>query len=407
MPIPRAWLKLHEHQQYLKQTATSSLEIESLCSGLASPEILNFAHVPGGEVLFGAGALAKVGEKAKGLGARRVLLVTDPGLRAAGHEERTIQFLERANLSVVIFDEVRENPTTKDVERAVRVAEDCGIDLIIGLGGGSSMDTAKGCNFILTNGGHMRDFQGVGRATKPMLPLIAIPTTSGTGSECQSFALIADEETHMKMACGDKKAAAAVAILDPELTLTQPPKVTACTGIDAIAHAVETAVCTKRNPISSAYSRLGFALLNSGFEKVLDEPDNLEARAKMQLGSAYAGTAIENSMLGAAHSTANPLTAHFGVIHGQAVGMMLPHVIRWNRCDAASAAIYDQLHPNLDRRIEELLAKAGMLKTASDFGMAESDIPILAAEAEVQWTANFNPRQTDAAGFAKVYREAL
>src|SRR5690606_28626811 len=160
-------------------------------------------------------------------------------------------------------------------------------DLLIGLGGGSSMDTAKGCNFILTNGGEMKDYWGVGKATKPMLPLIAIPTTSGTGSECQSAALIADEATHQKMACLDPKAAARVAILDPVLTLSQPPRVTAVTGVDALAHAIESAVTKKRNRISSIYSREAFRLCFEALPKVLADPGDLQARARMQVGAAF------------------------------------------------------------------------------------------------------------------------
>lgn len=369
-------------------------------------EVRNFAHIPGGEVLFGPGTLSQVGEKAKVIG-KRALLVTDPGLKAAGHQDRTVSYLRDAGLEVFVFDETRENPTNKDVRRCVEVAEGHRIDIIVGLGGGSSMDTAKGANFILSNGGRMKDYHGVGKAEKPMLPLIAIPTTAGTGSECQSFALIADEETHMKMACGDKKAAAAVAILDPELTLTQPEKVTTHTGIDAITHAVETAVCNKRNEISSAYSKIGFTLLNAGFERVIAHPSDLEARARMLLGSAYAGTAIENSMLGAAHSCANPLTANFGVIHGQAVGMMLPHVIRWNRRDSDAANIYDGLSTNLDQRIQQLLDGAGMKSQISEFGASEDSISKLASEAAEQWTANFNPVSLTAADFESIYRAAL
>src|SRR5262249_59132799 len=134
---------------------------------------------------------------------------------------------------------------TRCVDKCVEVARAAGADTIVGLGGGSSMDTAKGSNFILTNGGQIKDYWGIGKAKLPMLPLIAIPTTGGTGSECQSFALITDEQTHQKMACGDPKAAARVAILDPALTVSQPTRVTACSGIDAVAHAVETAVTSK------------------------------------------------------------------------------------------------------------------------------------------------------------------
>ena len=181
------------------------------------------------------------------------------------------------------------------------------------------MDTAKGCNFVLTNGGEMKDYWGVGKATKDMLPFIAVPTTAGTGSECQSFALISDDSTHMKMACGDRKALAKVALLDPELTISQPPSVTSCTGIDAIAHALEAAVTLKRNDFSARHSRMAFTLLTDNLQKVLLEPDDLDARGAVLLGASHAGAAIEQSMLGAAHSMANPLTANRGVVHGQAV----------------------------------------------------------------------------------------
>lgn len=201
-----------------------------------------FDHQPRPRLIFGAGVVARVGELARELGARRVLVVTDRGIVNAGHALRVEQALQAAGLGVVVFAEVRENPTTRCVDQCARVARAAEIDLFVGLGGGSSVDTAKGCNFILTNGGEMKDYWGIGKAAKPMLPLLAIPTTAGTGSECQSFALIADEHTHQKMACGDPKAAAKIALLDPELTVSQPRRVTAGTGIDAIAHAVETAV---------------------------------------------------------------------------------------------------------------------------------------------------------------------
>ncbi|NNE90319.1 MAG: iron-containing alcohol dehydrogenase [Verrucomicrobiales bacterium] len=390
-------------------SAHAGLTIEGLCEGFDVPDhVLKFEDVPGGEVVFGPGKLSVIGEKASGLGATRVLLVTDPGLRKAGHEDRCLGFLRDAGLDAFVFDEVRENPTTTDVARCVEAARGHKIDLIVGLGGGSSMDTAKGANFILTNGGEMKDYWGVNKAGKPMLPMIAVPTTSGTGSECQSFALIAEAKTHAKMACGDKKAAAAVAILDPELTLTQPRSVTVHTGIDAISHALETAVCNKRSAVSLAYSRIAWLLLNDGFEKVLADPDDLEARARMQLGAAFAGTAIENSMLGIAHSCANPLTAHFGTVHGQAVGVMLPHTIRFNRQDPEIAAIYEEFGgADLDHRIENLLRLSDMKTEIAPFGVTDEIIPQLADEAAEQWTAQFNPVPVSADDLVGVFRGAL
>ncbi|MGV3533644.1 MAG: iron-containing alcohol dehydrogenase, partial [Chthoniobacteraceae bacterium] len=204
--------------------------------------LLPFDSQPRTRLVYGEGTLERVGEITRDLGVSRVLLVTDSGIVAAGHPARAVSFLEAAGLHVAVYSETRENPDTEDVAHCVAVAQREKIDCLIGLGGGSSLDTAKGCNFIYTNGGRMQDYWGIGKASKPMLPLIAIPTTAGTGSECQSFALISDEKTHQKMACGDPKAAARVAILDPALTVSQPPRVTACTGIDALAHAHETAV---------------------------------------------------------------------------------------------------------------------------------------------------------------------
>lgn len=384
------------------------LSVEALCAGLDIPDwVQGFDHIPGGKVVFGWGTIDTIGEEAEALGATNVLVVTDPGLARTEWVQRAVTALRKAVGLVYVFDEVRENPTTRDVDRCVRIAEAANIDLIVGLGGGSSMDTAKGCNFILTNGGTMHDYWGVDKATKPMLPFIAVPTTSGTGSECQSFALIADEENHAKMACGDKKAAAAVAILDPEVTITMPAAVTAHTGIDAIAHALETAVCNKRSEISSAYSKAAWQLLNDGMEQVMKAPDNREARARMQLGAAFAGTAIENSMLGIAHSCANPLTAHFGVVHGQAVGTMLPDVIRFNGQDPQVASIYESLYPgDLVSRVEALLACSSMDLSLSALKVTEESIPQLAEEAAKQWTAQFNPVPVDAAALERVYRSA-
>ena len=293
--------------------------------------------------MFGAGAIEQLGELVREYGGTRVLLVTDPGIVAAGHVQRAEKSLAAAGVHVARFDRVVENPTTEAVDACVALARQEQIDFLVGLGGGSSMDTAKGCNFLLTNGGRMEDYWGVGKATRPMLPLIAIPTTAGTGSECQSFALITHPQTHVKMACGDTKAAARVAILDPELTLTQPPAVAAATGMDALSHAVETAVTRRRNPISQMLSREAFRLCARGLRRVFEHPDDLNARGDVLLGAALAGMAIENSMLGAAHAAANPLTARYGVIHGHAVGLMLPAVVRFNAQDPEVAPLYHQL----------------------------------------------------------------
>src|SRR4051794_11786236 len=375
-------------------------------------------HTPT-RVVFGPGSLNQLGELARELGDTRVLLVTDPGLERAGHPQRAVESLKNAGLEVFVFDQVDENPSSRHVENGVDFARPLGIDLIVSVGGGSAMDCAKGINFILTNGGEMSDYKGFGRAKKPMLPSIGIPTTSGTGSEAQSFALIADEKTHLKMACGDRKAAFVVAILDPEVTVTQPPKVTALTGIDALSHAVESYVTTRRNPVSQMFAREAWKLLEINLEKVLHNPGDLEARGAMQMGAFLAGTAIENSMLGVCHSCANPLTAHYGVTHGLAIGVMLPHVIRFNA--SAVAELYGELaeeaglrdgqpggpSETLARRIAALMQLAGLPTTLTAVGVSPTILPLLAEEANQQWTARFNPRPVAEPDILGLYEAAL
>lgn len=385
-----------------------------------SAAVNGFDFNPRTRLVFGIGAVDRLGELCREYGAGRVLLVTDAGLVAAGHAEHAHQSLDAAGLESVVYDGVRENPTTRDVEACVEVARAASIDVIVGFGGGSSMDTAKGCNFVLTNGGRMRDYAGIGKARSPMLPLIAVPTTAGTGSECQSFALIADETTHQKMACGDPKAAPRIAVLDPALTVSQPRAVTAVTGIDAIAHAVETAVTKKRTEMSWLFSREAFRLTLRNFPRVLADPEDLEARAGMQLGSAYAGMAIENSMLGAAHSAANPLTAHFDLVHGHAVGIMLPAVVRFNAEDPSAREAYRQLAVEADLversasardaaaaladHLEALLAGAGLAVSLRELGIPAGSVDELSEEAASQWTAAFNPRVVNVDAFRSLYQ---
>ena len=377
-----------------------------------------FDFDPRTRVVFGSGTVNRLGELTAELGSR-VLLVTDKGLREAGHEDRALHALRSAGLCVTVFDDVHPDPTTEDVDRGLRLARDVETDVIVGLGGGSSMDCAKGINFLLTNGGRMEHYWGVGKATKPMLPMIAVPTTAGTGSEAQSFALIANAQTHMKMACGDKKAACRVAILDPDLTMSMPAAVTAATGIDALSHALETYVTKPRNPVSQMFSRRAFRMLSFGFPRVLENPKDGLARSAMLLGAHLAGAAIENSMLGATHALANPLSAHYGMTHGVAIGIMLPHVIRYNKPTVGSlyaelahdAGIADQDDPDaadlLADMIESWNLTAGQPTDLIQCDVSFENLPQMAEEAAAQWTGNFNPRPVDSHSLEELYQCAF
>jgi alcohol dehydrogenase len=368
-------------------------------------------------IVFGNGSLARLGELARDLGFRRPLLVADPGIVAVGHADRALSGLRAAGLDPVVWSAFGENPDTAMIATGGAVAREAGVDSLVGLGGGSSLDTAKGIAFLLANGGDMRDYWGYGKAKNPLPPMIGIPTTAGTGSEAQSYALISDAATHVKMACGDPGAAFRVALLDPELTATQPTHVAAVAGYDALSHAVESFVSTKRTAFSVVFAREAFRLLESNLERVLAAPSGQEARSAMLLGAHYAGVAIEASMLGATHACANPLTTRYGTPHGIAISLLLPHVVRWNAAAArdgyAELAGLAGLKAGADaalalaERLEELAVRAGLPRRLRSLGVGENDLEALANDAAQQWTGRFNPRPFDAAGAQELYRAAI
>ena len=345
------------------------------------------------KVIEGPGSLRELAGVVSG----RVLIVTDRGIVEAGHIKRAVDLLDE----VVVFDGVQENPTESDVEACARFARDISPDFIVGLGGGSSMDTAKGTLFLLSGGGVMSDYQGHGKAQGEMLPFVAIPTTAGTGSECQSYAVLCRDGSHEKMACGDPRAMAQVAILDAELTGSMPLRVARLSALDALSHALESAVCNTATDESRGFSFEAFRRMEPVLESVLRGTASLAERGEMLAGAALAGRAIEASMLGAGHASANPLTARFGVVHGRAVMAMLPTVMRWNT--SVVGEVYDELKPGLVEWLEGLRELAELVPVE----VPKEIVPTLAEEASQQWTGRFNPRPLEAGDFEELYREAL
>ncbi len=373
--------------------------------------------------VYGPGMVDRLGALVRGMNAERAFVVTDPGIVAAGHCSRVECSLMEEGVQVRRFDETRENPTSGDVARCVAAIGDWDPDVLIGVGGGSSIDLAKGSAFILAGGGEMEDYRGHDAARGTLKPVVAIPTTAGTGTEMQSFALIGEEQTHRKMACGDPQAMPRLALLDPELTVSQPRFVTACTGYDALGHAVETAVTRDRTSTSSHFASQAFTALYEHLPTVLERPDDLTARGEVMLAAAWAGWAIENSMLGAAHSMANPLTSRHGMVHGQAVGMCLPYVVRFNGADPDAAAAYGALARGaglvpsdsddavaVDGLVEflvSLLKQCGFGVALQGHGVDPDDVAVMAREASQQWTAQFNPRPVTEEDFTGLFRAAL
>ena len=381
----------------------------------------DFTHRP--RIVFGCGSSARAGELALAENASRVLLVSDGGVLAAGHTDAVAATLRDHRISVALFTEVQENPTHHDVGACVEVARRQVPDLIIGLGGGSAMDVAKACTMVYAEGSGIMRHPGTSRSTKPHRPMIAIPTTAGTGSECQAHAVISDAETGAKTAFATSESLPRTVILDPVLTLTQPRRVTVHSGFDAIVHAVEVAVTKSRNPLSALFATEAFTLLNRNLPIVLASPNDLDARGAMQLGASWAGLGIAHSMLGAAHAAGNPLTARYHLSHGEAVASMLPAVIRFNAQDDGARAGYAELAARVGlaadaddprERVQALLARLDQLwsltgnpSDLAGYGVRADDVDDLAVAAAQQWTGTFNPRPVDADAFRKLYMDAL
>ncbi len=372
------------------------------------------AELGGIELHAGAGCLEIAGEAARELQGSRALVVTDPGVRAAGHVERAVQSLAAAGLVVEVFDAVGENPTSADVDRAAAVARRFAADVLIAVGGGSAMDATKGLNFVVTNGGRMEDYWGFGKASRPLLPSIAAPTTAGTGSEAQSYALITADEPEpgmlhgRKMACGDRKARFRVVLLDPELAATAPRRAAALAGLDAITHAVESFVTTKRNPVSALYAREGWRLLVPAFTRFAAGEADLDTWGELLLGAHFAGAAIEASMLGAAHAAANPLTAACGLAHGLAVSVMLPWVVRFNAAevDGLYRELCGESAEALAERLVALRHAAGLPGGLAEHGVERERLAELARLATREWTGTFNPRPLAEGDFLELYEAA-
>lgn len=347
-------------------------------------------------------ALASVPELAG-----RVALVTDAGLVAAGHAGRTARL---AGGVVATWDQCETDPTAEAVHRCADALRRAGpLDALLAVGGGSVIDTAKAANLLLAHEGRsILDFRGH-TAARSAAQLVAVVTTAGTGTEGQCSALISDPRDHAKVACLAPGLAVDVAILDPVLTLTQPARVTAACGLDALTHALETSVTTARTPTSDALSRRAFTTAWRALPAILARPDDLAARGAMLTAAHDAGAAIAHSMLGAAHATGNAWTARHGVTHGFAVARMLPAVMAYNSELAEVRAIYASLadEVGLSGAPELIAAVARLVDATSPALPASPDLDRLVAAAELQWTGRFNPRPVDAAVLRSLFAQAV
>jgi alcohol dehydrogenase class IV len=373
-------------------------------------------------ILFEPGVSRRIGELVREIGAQRVLLVTDKGVRKAGLTTNAEASLRAIGCELVVFEDVVADPPSDVIERAVGLCRDERIDLVLSIGGGSALDTAKLVAYLARSGDRLDDVYGVGLAKGQRLPLLLVPTTAGTGSEVTPIAIVTTPTTEKKGVVSPRLLPD-WAILDPELTLGLPPHVTAATGIDAMVHAIEAYTSRRRkNPVSDQLARLALALLSQNIREVCNNGGNLEARAQMLLGSMLAGMAFANAPVAAVHALAYPIGAIFHVPHGLSNALVLMGVLRFNL--SAAEGLYAELAPIVDpasrnlptaeaarRFVEGLAAICRDCKVPAslgEVGVSESDLPRLAEDAMKQTRLLVNnPREVTYADAFAIYSEAL
>jgi len=355
--------------------------------------VTSFDFRPRTRILFGAGEFARLGEVAREQNATRCLLIAGQNSVDAGHAQEAVRSLKARRMDVFAFHDFTANPTVAMVEAARDHAAPQAVNLVVGLGDGAALDFAKLVNVLLTNGGSIRDYRGYGNVPKPLLPMIAVPTTAANGSEAQGNAAIADPGARSKMICGDPKIFYRTAILDPKLTLGQSAAVN---GYVAISNAVETLLSTRRTPISECFSREAWRLLDASFARAVRVPEDLEARSSMLLGAHFAGLAVEYAALGPAHACAQPLVENYQLSPGAAVALVLAPALEWI-----------EQGEDLLPRLRELAAIAEFPSALRDTAVPEQALPRLADEAAAQWSGRFSARHFDAAAALEIYDAAF
>jgi alcohol dehydrogenase class IV len=281
-------------------------------------------------ILAGMGAFERLGPEAKGIGATKTLVVTDKGVIGSGIGKKTKDILEKEGIGVEIYDQVLSDPDIACFETCLGMAKNQKFDLIIGVGGGSSMDIASITSVMLTNPGTVYDYFGVNLAKNPGIPAILIPTTSGTGAEVTPNAILTDTKEKLKKAVVSPYILPRVAIVDPLLAVSMPPSVTSSSGIDALTHAVESFTSNNANILTDLFAKEAMILIGRSIRTAVANGNNLEARYDMSIGSLYAGISLANAGVTAVHALAYPLGGTFNIAHGIANGLLLPYVMEFN-----------------------------------------------------------------------------
>ncbi|MBY4675875.1 alcohol dehydrogenase-like regulatory protein ErcA [Marinobacterium arenosum] len=384
-------------------------------------ELCNLRKFVSPEIIFGAGARHAVANYARNFGARKVLIVSDPGVEKAGWVADVQQSLAAQALEFATFIDVSPNPRAEEVMAGAAFYQQQGCNLIVAVGGGSPMDCAKGIGIVSSHGGSILEFVGVDTIHVAIPPLIFIPTTAGTSADVSQFAIINDQQEQMKVSIVSKAVVPDVALIDPETTATMDTFLTACTGVDAMVHAIEAFVSTGAGPLTDMHALDAIRLINGNLAALVASPDDLQLREQIMLGSMKAGLAFSNAILGAVHAMSHSLGGYLDLPHGLCNAMLLEHVIDYNYADAqdrfkviAETMGLDtrglnpaQIKQRLMARVIELKGAVGLTQKLAEIGVSRSDIPTLSRKALNDPCIVTNPRRSNQRDVEVVYEEAL
>ncbi len=371
--------------------------------------------------MIGPGVLADVGEKVKSLGCTKALLVTDEMLVKFGVAKKLTDVLEAAGVEYVIYDKVIPNPTCAVVDAGLNVLQDNQCDILVSLGGGSPQDAAKAISILATNGGNIRDYEGVFKSSKKGLPIVAVNTTAGTASEVTINYVITDEDRHVKMVMVDNNCMATIAVNDPELMVAKPAGLTAATGMDALTHAIEGYITKGAYCLTDALSLESIKLISASLRDAVADGSNLEARSQMAYGSFIAGMAFSNCGLGVVHSLAHQLGGTYNLAHGVSNAIMLPHVLRFNAplCLEKMAKVAEAMGVDISgmtvqeasdaaiAAVEKLSKDVGIPAGLKELGVEEDKLEMMARLALVDPCAPGNPRDMTLEDAVAIYKAAL
>lgn len=373
------------------------------------------------EFIFGAGSMHLVGRYLHNFGAHKALLVTDPGLLEAGWAGQVIDLLAAEDIATAVFAEVSPNPRDHEVMAGAEIYQRENCDVIVAIGGGSPMDCAKGIGIVSTNKRHILEMEGIDQVAVPGPPLVCIPTTAGTSADVSQFAIINHTGEKRKIAIISKTMVPDVALIDPTTTATMPPYLTACTGMDALVHAVEAYVSTANSPLLDLHALEAIRLVCQSLPKVLANPNDLALRNDMTMASLQAGLAFSNASLGAVHAMAHSLGGLLDLPHGECNALLLQHVVNFNfpetsarylKIGTAMGLSLQGLSENEARRaifqgIDDLKHQVGITRTLAQQGATLADIPALAEKALRDPCMVTNPRNPTRRDIEVIYEEAL